>query len=211
MWSDEILYIFLRSWQSRAVIFQKEAKTMRHFYMLPLLTGLISFMFMGVATHAGAFDQSPAPGQNPAQNIVTLEKYKDALPETSEELDLPGFLALKDKGAVMVLDVRARETYARRHLAGSVNAPLTDLTEKNLPALAPDKDAPVVLVCDFSFFPTRMLSMTLQAYPVLKSQGYKNIYRLNLWQGKNGGEMVSQEAQEKALAFEGSDVKPLKE
>lgn len=190
-----------------AVIFQKDAKTMRHFYMLPLLTGLISFIFMGVATHAGAFDQSPAP----AQNIVTLEKYKDALPETSEELDLAGFLALKDKGAVTVLDVRSAESYARRHLAGSVNAPLTDLTEKNLPALAPDKDAPLVLVCDFSFFPTRMVSMTLQAYPVLKSQGYKNIYRLNLWQGKNGGGMVSQEDQEKALAFEGSDVRPAKQ
>jgi hypothetical protein len=207
MLSDEILYIFLRSWQSRAVIFQKDAKTMRHFYMLPLLTGPISFIFMGVATHAGAFDQSPAP----AQNIVTLEKYKDALPETSEELDLAGFLALKDKGAVTVLDVRSAESYASRHLAGSLNAPLTDLTEKNLPALAPDKDAPVVLVCDFSFFPTRMVSMTLQAYPVLKSQGYKNIYRLNLWQGKNGGGMVSQEDQEKALAFEGSDVRPAKQ
>lgn len=206
MLSDEILYIFLRSWQSCAAIFQKKAKTMRHFYILPLLTGLISFIFMGVATHAGAFDQN----DKEVPNIVTLEKYKDALPETAEELDLAGFVALKDKGAVTVLDVRGADSYARRHLTGSVNAPLTDLTEKNLPMLVPDKDAPVVLVCDFSFFPTRMVSMTLQAYPVLKSQGYKNIYRLNLWQGKNGGGMVSQEDQEKVLAFEGSEVKPVK-
>ncbi len=177
---------------------------MRHFFMLPLTIGLISFVFMGVATHAGAFQ----PDSIPDQRVITLEKFKEALPEKSEELDLPGFLALKEKGAVAVLDVRSKDSYDRRHLAGSLNAPLTDLTEKNLPALAPDKDAPVVLVCDFTFFPTRMLSMTLQAYPVLKSQGYKNIYRLNLWQGKQGSGMVSQEAQEKALDFEGTEVKP---
>ncbi len=181
---------------------------MRHFYMLPLMIALISFMFMGVATHAGAFD---APQSTPAQNVVTLEKYKESLPETSEELDLPGFVALKEKGAVTVLDVRSADSFARRHLAGSVNAPLTGLTEKNLPALAPDKDAPVVLVCDYSFFPTRMISMTLQAYPVLKTNGYKKIYRLNLWQGKNGSGIESQEAQEKALAFDGTEVKPVKE
>lgn len=180
---------------------------MRHFYLLPMTIGLISFMFMGVATHAGALQSEGIPDQR----VITLDKFKEALPETSEELDLPAFLALKEKGAVAVLDVRSKDSYDRRHLTGSVNAPLTDLTEKNLPALVPDKDAPVVLVCDFSFFPTRMLSMTLQAYPVLKSQGYKNIYRLNLWQGKNGSAMVSQEAQEKALAFEGSEVKPAKE
>ena len=179
---------------------------MRHFYLLPMIIGLISFMFMGVATHAGALQSEGIPDQK----LMTLDKFKEALPETSEELDLPGFLALKDKGAVTVLDVRSKEAYERRHLAGSLNAPLTDLTEKNLPALAPDKDTPVVLVCDFSFFPTRMISMTFQAYPVLKSQGYNKIYRLNLWQNKKGGEMTSTEAQEKALAFKGTEVKPAK-
>ncbi len=176
---------------------------MHHFYVLPLMIGLISFMFMGVATHAGAFDQKTPP----AQNVLTLDKFKEALPETSEELDMPGFVALKEKGAVTVLDVRSVDSFARRHLAGSVNAPLTGLTEKNLPVLAPDRDAPVVLVCDYSFFPTRMISMTLQAYPVLKSNGYKKIYRLNLWQNKQGGDMTPAEAQEKVLAFEGSEVK----
>ena len=180
---------------------------MRHFYLLPMIIGLISFMFMGVATHAGALQSESIPDQK----LITLEKYKEALPETSEELDLPGFLALKEKGAVTVLDVRSKEVYDRRHLSGSLSAPLTDLTEKNLPTFAPDKEAPVVLVCDYSFFPVRMLSMTLQAYPVLKSQGYNKIYRLNLWQNKKGGEMTSIETQEKALAFEGTEVKPAKE
>lgn len=177
---------------------------MRYFFVLPLSIGLISFMFMGVATHAGALQSEGIPDHK----VITLEKFKEALPEKSEELDMPGFLALKEQGAVTVLDVRAKESYDRRHLAGSLNAPLTDLTEKNLPALAPDKEAPVVLVCDYTFFPVRMLAMTLQAYPVLKSQGYKNIYRLNLWQSKNGGDMVSQEAQEKALDFDGTEVMP---
>lgn len=180
---------------------------MRHFYMLPFVIGLISFMFLGVATHAGALQSEGIPDQK----LITLEKFKEALPEKSEELDLHGFIALKEKGAVTVLDVRSKDAYDRRRLAGSVSAPLTDLTEKTLPALAPDREAPVVLVCDYSFFPVRMMSMTLQAYPVLKTNGYKNIYRLNLWQNKQGGDMVSDAAQEKALAFEGSEVKPAQE
>ena len=73
---------------------------------------------------------------------------------------------------------------------------------RTLPAIAPDKETPVVLVCDYSFFPVRMLAMTMQAYPVLKANGYTTVYRLNLWQGKDG--IPSQEEQEKAFAFEGT-------
>ncbi|HYD18458.1 MAG TPA: rhodanese-like domain-containing protein, partial [Patescibacteria group bacterium] len=136
-----------------------------HIHLLPIAIGLISLMFMGVATQQGAFGAPEAdqPG------IVSLDQFKEALPDTAEELDLTGFLALKENGPVTILDVRNKEAFAERHLAGSVNAPLTDLTEKTLPVLAADKARPVVLVCDYSFFPTRMLSMTLQAYPVLKA------------------------------------------
>ncbi|TNE31595.1 MAG: rhodanese-like domain-containing protein [Alphaproteobacteria bacterium] len=142
--------------------------------------------------------------QEPVQ-ALTLDQFKEALPSHAEELHLKEFLALKQKEEVVVLDVRSKESYAYRHLAGSVNIPLTDLTEKILSEAVPDKDTPVVLACDYSFFPTRMIAMTMQAYPVLKANGYTKIYRLNLWSSADG-KMVSDEEQEKRLVFEGTSV-----
>ncbi|MBI3997258.1 MAG: hypothetical protein HY352_06340 [Candidatus Omnitrophica bacterium] len=46
--------------------------------------------------------------------------------------------------------------------------------------------------------------MTLQAYPVLKANGYKDIYRLNLWVHRE--RMVSAQEQEQVLEFEGTSV-----
>lgn len=161
---------------------------------------LISLMFAGVAAAA-----DPAPVARPRP--LTVDEFKAALPQNAEELDLAGFKALEAKGSVVVLDVRSKESFAYRHLAGSVNAPLTDLTEKNLPQLAPDRAVPVVLACDYSFMPTRMVAMTLQAYPVLQANGYQHIYRLNLWKSAANAQMLTDEAQEKELAFEGTGVK----
>jgi rhodanese-related sulfurtransferase len=159
-------------------------------------------MFMGFA----AAEEAGAPHSQKLRPL-TVEDFKEALPVKAEELHLKGFQDLIKQGPVVVLDVRSRESFAKRHLKDSLSAPLTDLTEKNLPGLAPDKDTPVVLACDYSFMPVRMLAMTIQAYPVLKANGYTKIYRLNLWSSP-GGEMVDYAAQEKALAFEGTEVKP---
>lgn len=164
---------------------------------------LISFVFAAAASRA---QESPQADPQLLKKLMTVDDYKEALPKRAEELYMDGFLKLKEQGNVVVLDVRSKESFARRHLKGSVSAPLTDLTEKNLPALAPDKNAHIVLACDYSFQPVRMLAMTIQAYPVLQANGYTNIYRLNLWHDKNGGEMRGAAAQEKLLAFEGSEV-----
>ena len=168
---------------------------------------LMLFAFAGVAAPAQeSADKMPSTAD--LRNLETLSKFKADLPTTAEELHMNGFLDLQKQGPVVVLDVRSKESFARRHLKGSVNAPLTDLTEKNLPILVPDKNTPVVLTCDYSFMPTRMVAMTMQAYPVLKSNGYTKIYRLNLWDDRAAGKMLEPADQEKLLAFEGTDVKP---
>lgn len=168
---------------------------------------LFSLMFPAALSRAQEQGQSRAADPQ-VLKALTVDEFRAALPEKAEELYMEDFLELKEKGPVTVLDVRSKDSFARRHLKGSVNAPLTDLTEHNLPQLVPDKDAPVVLACDYSFMPVRMLAMTLQAYPLLKASGYTNIHRLNLWANRAGGEMRGEAEQEKLLAFEGTAVKP---
>jgi rhodanese-related sulfurtransferase len=150
----------------------------------------------------------PARAEEALKSPVTISQFKAALPaENEKELDLEGFRALQKEGSVTVLDLRSPEHFARFHLKGSINAPLTELTEKTLPGFAPGKDAPVVLVCDYSFQPVRMLAMTMQAYPVLRASGYSRVYRLNLWHGV--GRAMSLEDEQKLLPFEGTDMKPV--
>lgn len=175
-----------------------------------LLISLFLLVFPLAMSRADESRQQAQQESVPPAHIsrsLTVDEFRDALPQKAEELYMDGFLKLKEAGDVVVLDVRSKESFERRRLKGSLSAPLTDLTEKNLPQLSPDRETPVVLVCDYSFHPVRMIAMTLQAYPVLKANGYKNIHRLNLWHDKDGGEMRDDEAQEKLLEFEGTDVK----
>jgi rhodanese-related sulfurtransferase len=173
---------------------------------------LILLMFTGVAARG---EESPVPSKPPATNapadlkaLMNVDQFKADLPVNNDELHLQGLLDLKKQGPVAVLDVRSKDEFARRHLRGSVNIPLTDLTDKTAPAVAPDKNTPVVLACTYSFEPTRMTAGTIQAYPVLKAAGYTKIYRLNLWETEDHQKMLSSQDEEKALEFEGTDVKP---
>lgn len=135
---------------------------------------------------------------------IDPERFKSLLPEESEhELDLDGYLDLQKSGAFTVLDVRSKESFEQRHIKNSINIPLTDLTEHTLAEKIPNRSVPVIIVCDYSFAPVRMIAMTMQAYPVLKASGYHEIYRLNLWHDPVHHETISEEEQEKHIAFEG--------
>lgn len=144
---------------------------------------LIRFVIMlGILLPSVAMAERVAPEIQP----LTVSAFKRALPDDAAvELDLDGFAALQKQQGTVVIDVRSKASFDYEHIKGSINAPLTDLTEKTLPTLAPDTSAPVVLVCHDSFGPSRMVSATMQAYPVLKAAGYTQIYRLNLWQGSD--------------------------
>lgn len=146
-------------------------------------------------------EAAEAPAPVPPEQRLTVKDVQDTLASAeAAELSLLGLLQKQKAGEVVILDVRSKEAYAARHIRGAVNIPLTDLTEKTIAAAVPDKKTPVAVMCDFSLFPTRMLAMTIQAYPVLKAVGYEEVYRLNLWQTQTG--MISVEDIEKALPFE---------
>jgi len=153
-------------------------------------------------------EQERQQAVKPAAVPLLGEKdVKALIPDRSAEIGLEDFAALVKKPGLVVIDLRDAREYARKHIVGSVNLPLTDLTEKTLPAVAPDKNADIVLVCDDSFFPTRRIAMTLQGAPVLKAAGYAHVHRLSLWRGP-GGRMLDEAEIEKRIAFEGADVTP---
>lgn len=139
--------------------------------------------------------------QSIIDKTVNADEFVNLMDGAQEaELGIDGFIALRNKSKITILDVRSKESFAKKHIKGSINLPTTDLTEKSLKTLLPDKTKKIVIVCDFSFFPSRMVPMTLQAWPVLRANGYNDLYRLNLWQGAS--DMISPEQQEKLINFE---------
>lgn len=127
----------------------------------------------------------------PDKPVYTGQYMQSALEDADQALlDLDAFLALRRQVPEMVLlDVRSEERYAEKHIKGAINIPLTELTEETLAEKIPDASTPVAVMCDFSLMPTRLVPMTLQAYPVLKAAGYSKIYRLELWPGKSEGDI----------------------
>jgi hypothetical protein len=144
---------------------------------------------------------------NSEPESLTIEKYKDLLPHKDNEIGASELLKLQKKGAVVLLDVRSKESFARRHIKGSINIPLTDLTETTLLKSVPSLTTPVVLICNYSLEQVRMIPMTLQAHPVLAAQKFTAIYRLNLWSSRDEEEKTNQAEQNKLLIFEGTAVK----
>lgn len=194
---------------------------------------LFSIIFFAAVIHAGAApaaaQDSPAGGKpagvkpvqpQPAPEALLSDTRLPVVPETMSAdeftrlmagageaaLTLESFDALRRAAPdLVVLDLRSREAYAARHIKGAVNMPIGEMTEHNLPAVLPDKTRPVVMVCDESFFPTRRVSMTLQAWPLLKANGYEKLYRLNLWRpAVDGGAALTREEIEQRVEFDGA-------
>lgn len=166
---------------------------MRQLFLFILLLSLAI-----LSTTSRAAEETAVP---PDQRLTVTDVQKALEDAEGAELGLQGLLAKQKEGGVVILDVRSKEAHAERHIKGSINIPLTDLTEKTIIAAVPDKKTPIAVMCDFSLFPTRRLAMTIQAYPVLRAAGYGEVYRLNLWQNQ-GGQMLSLDDIEKALPFE---------
>ncbi len=117
------------------------------------------------------------------ETVVSPVEFMDAMKGVeASEMDYHAFLKMQSRDdKPVILDVRSKQAFEHEHLKGSVNLPLTDMTEKTLAQAIPDKTKDIIVVCDFSLFLSRMLPMTMQAYPVLKVNGYDKVHRLNLW------------------------------
>lgn len=207
---------------------------MRTRFHRPQLSGLLLIGFLAAATHAlpaGAEPPAesqavpvPVPADAPAAALPPLgvSGYAGMIPQgmSVEEfnahmqgagaaaLTLDEFIQMRaQEPALVVLDIRSAEGYSLRHIKGARNLPLTEMTEHTLPQILPDKDVPVVMVCDESFGPTRRVSMTLQGWPILKANGYTRVYRLNLWRTSDGSNRMLGDADiTKQVEFEGSAV-----
>lgn len=76
----------------------------------------------------------------------------------------------KAKGAI-ILDVRSPAEYESGHVAGSINIPLQEITQKDV---ALDKNKPILVCCASG-------SRSGMAVMILKSRGYQDVENAGPW------------------------------
>jgi hypothetical protein len=136
------------------------------------------------------------------QQIVVASRAE----RESHRLTEDQFLAaMKEPGAVL-LDARSASMFALRHVQGAVSLPFTDFTAATLAAIAPRKDARILIYCNNNFLgaPVSLASkmppasLNLSIYISLRAYGYSNIFEL--------GPLLK--ISETKIPFQGSEVAP---
>jgi rhodanese-related sulfurtransferase/predicted transcriptional regulator len=102
------------------------------------------------------------------QQLLQVQQIKQEFMNNHHELEGLSLAVLQDrreKGEVLLLDVRPREEYEEAHIPGAVSVPLDELREKlqDLPA-----DLDIVAYCRGSY-----CLMSVKAVEQLKEQGFR--------------------------------------
>ena len=131
-----------------------------------------------------------------------------ALAQTNPQIDYPAFQALTArvgperaarllpfdafkaeavKPGTLLLDARSRDAFARGHIAGAVNLPLTDFTADSLAAvIGADPNRPILIYCNNNFrndaapvpMKSTALALNIQTFINLVGYGYPNVREL---------------------------------
>ena len=102
-------------------------------------------------------------------------------------LAFDAFKAEAAKPDVLLLDARSASAFARGHIKGAVNLPLTDFTADSLAAvIGANPDRPILIYCNNNFrknvapVPVKSvaLALNIQTFINLVGYGYPNVYEL---------------------------------
>jgi rhodanese-related sulfurtransferase len=96
------------------------------------------------------------------------------------------FIAAMDLPGTVVLDARSPTAFARRHVRGAINLPLTDFHTASLAAAIPSKRTPLLIYCNNNFsgddhaFPAQVAraALSLSTWTTLRAYGYCNLFEL---------------------------------
>jgi len=139
-----------------------------------------------------------------AASLVAVPAFGQANPQ----IDYPGFQALAAsvaperaarllafdafkteaaKPATLLLDARSSDAFARGHIAGAINLPLTDFTAESLAAVVGnDPNRRILIYCNNNFsnhkspvpLKAAALALNIQTFINLVGYGYPNVFEL---------------------------------
>ena len=137
-----------------------------------------------------ALTASPALAQtNPQIDYPAFQALTARVAPEREARLLPfaAFKAEAAKPGTLLLDARSKDAFARGHIAGAVNLPLTDFTADSLAAvIGADPDRPILIYCNNNFrnnaapvpMKSAALALNIQTFINLVGYGYPNVREL---------------------------------
>lgn len=140
-----------------------------------------------------------AQGLNPAL-LIPKTDVSTRKTATAKEL-----LNWQTKNDVLLIDLRDKSAYDRSHIRGAISLPMTGRPEEVLKQLAPKCSTRIVVYCEYSLAPTRMIALTAFGSAQLRALGYTEVYQLEpIWMHDGGFELNRREADEakSGLSFE---------
>mgnify|MGYP006196125275 CR=1 FL=1 len=102
-------------------------------------------------------------------------------------IDWEAFARAARERNVLILDARSERQFAEGHIAGAVNLPLTEFSERALAeVIGPDRNRPILIYCNNNFREDRppvvnkagRLAINLSTFTHLYGYGYRNIREL---------------------------------
>lgn len=139
---------------------------------------------------AAALAATPALGQtNPQIDYPAFQALTTSVaPQRATRLlAFDAFKAEAAKPGVLLLDARSADAFARGHIEGAVNLPLTDFTADSLAAVVgADPGRPILIYCNNNFsnhvspvpLKSAPLALNIQTFINLVGYGYPNVYEL---------------------------------
>ena len=128
----------------------------------------------------------PANPQIDYAGFATLTRDVRAL-RAKRLISFGKFQAMAAQKQVLLLDARSKDAFARGHIAGAVNLPLTDFTAESLAAaIGPNRDRAILIYCNNNFSNHRPpvplksapLALNIQTFINLVGYGYANVWEL---------------------------------
>jgi len=135
---------------------------------------------------AAAADAPPTPSRVDYAGfaLLTADLQVD---RTTHLVSLDRFWAMAGEGDTLILDARSRDAFARGHIAGAVNLPLTDFTAQSLAETIGDPHRRLLIYCNNNFVNDTdpvvtkqvRLALNIQTFINLHGYGYANVYELS--------------------------------
>ncbi len=133
-----------------------------------------------------AAPQDPPNPQIDYAGFATLTREVRAL-RAERLVPFARFRAMAAEKGALLLDARSKDAFARGHIAGAVNLPLTDFTAESLASvIGPQRDRPILIYCNNNFSNHRApvplksapLALNIQTFINLVGYGYSNVWEL---------------------------------
>ena len=152
---------------------------------------LLSILMLAAAPALaqGPLVQSPPAPANPQIDYPGFQALTASVaPRRAERLlGFDAFKAAAAEPGTLLLDARSKDAFARGHIAGAVNLPLTDFTAESLAAvIGADPNRPILIYCNNNFsnhtspvpLKSAPLALNIQTFINLAGYGYANVHEL---------------------------------